>query len=258
MTSIALEIVSRGVVSHLADPTIEIQMMGMNGDQICCASIAISTSEASKPTLSIRSAQPIEPTRSHLFKARVVRVQRIAKIRRRAKSRKHIHHADLLASFGTSVNYTLHFRVERLDVVVRVRARGGNDLGHDDGRLRPLGHDVVDQLAETVVRVLPAVSVAVVSAGVQKDDVGLDAGVGDGVYCAGDLVDEPARVALVVLVRHGAALDGADVVDFGAGGGQRGEEKLTVTVAGGATDAILFIKRVRAILVFGWAGFVGL
>lgn len=78
VTSIALEIVTRGVVSHLADPTVEIQMMGMNGDQICCASIAISTSEASKPTLSSRSAQPVEPNSSHLLEARIIRVQRIA------------------------------------------------------------------------------------------------------------------------------------------------------------------------------------
>ena len=179
-------------------------------------------------------------------------MQRIAKIRRRAESREHIHHTDLLASFGTSVNNTLHLRVERLDAVVRVRARSEDDFGHDDGSLRPLGHDVIDQLAETAVYVLPAVRVAVVSAGVQKDDVGLDAGVGVGVDRAGDLVNKPAWVALVVLVGHGAALDSADVVDFGAGGGQGVEKKLTTTVARGAADAILLFKRVRVMLV--WDG----
>lgn len=184
-------------------------------------------------------------------------MQRIAEIRRRAESREHIHHADLLASFGTRVDDALHLRVERLDVRVRVRARGRDDLGHDDGRLWPLGHDVVDQLAEAVVRVLPAVSVAVVRAGVQQDDVGLDADVGNAVGCAGDLVDKPAWVALVVLVGHGAALHGADVVDFGAGGGQGGEEELAVAVAGGAADAILLFERVRVVLVLGWVGFVG-
>jgi hypothetical protein len=83
---------------------------------------------------------------------------------------------------------------------------------------------------------------------VQKDDVGLDPGVGDGVDCAGDLVDEPAWVALVVIVGHGAALDSADVVDFGAGGGQRGEKELTVAVARGAAEAILLFERVRVML----------
>lgn len=186
-------------------------------------------------------------------------MQRIAEIRRRAKSREHIHHADLLASVGTSVNDTLHLRVERLNVVVRVRARGRDDLGHDDGSLRPLGHDVIDQLAQAIVCILPAVSVAVVGAGVQQDDIGLDAGVGDTVDRAGDLVDDPAWVTLVVLVRHGAALHGADVVDFGAGGGQRGEKELTIAVTRGATDAILLFERVRidADVWMDWLRWVG-
>ena len=166
-------------------------------------------------------------------------MQRIAKIRRRANRREHVNDADLLPSLGTSIDNTLHLRVERLDVVVRVRARGGDNLRHDDCGLRPLGHDIVDQLAEAVMRVFPAVGVAVVGAGVQQDDVGRDAAVGDGVDRAGDLVDHSPWVAFVVFVRHGATLDGADVVDFGAGGGQRGEKKLAVAVARGAADAIL-------------------
>ena len=69
------------------------------------------------------------------------------------------------------------------------------------------------------MRVLPAVGVADVGAGVQQDNIWGDASVRDGVDGAGDLVDEPARVAFVVFVGHGAAFHGADVVDFGAGGG---------------------------------------
>jgi hypothetical protein len=178
-----------------------------------------SPSNHSKPPLSIRSTQPIEPNSSHLLKPRIIRVQRIAQICPRIERRKLIHYADFLASFGTSVDDTLHLRVETLDIRVRVRARRRDDLGHDDGGLRPLGHDVIDKLAEARVRVFPAVGVAVVGAGVQQDDVGRYAGVGDGVDCAGDLVDEPAGVAFVVFVGHGAAFHGADVVDFGAGGG---------------------------------------
>lgn len=64
-------------------------------------------------------------------------------------------------------------------------------------------------------------------------------------------------MALVVFVGHGAALHGADVVDFGAGGRQGGEKELAVAVAGGAANAILLFKRVRVVLVLGWMGFVG-
>lgn len=66
------------------------------------------------------------------------------------------------------------------------------------------------------MRRLPAVRVAVIGASVQEDCVGGSADVGDG---AGDLVDRPTGVAFVVFVREGAAAHGADVVDFGAGGG---------------------------------------
>ena len=207
-------------------------------------SLRKSPSDASKPSLSIRSAQPIEPHSSHLLEARIIRVQRIVKIRCRVESGEHVNDADFLASFGTSIDNTLHLRVERLDVRVRVRARGRDDLRHHDRSLRPLGHDVVDQLAEARVCVFPAVGVAVVGAGVQQDDVGRNAGVGNAVDRAGDLVDDPARVAFVVFVGHGAALHGADVVDFGAGGGQRGEQELAVAIAGGTADAIL---------LFGWS-----
>lgn len=69
------------------------------------------------------------------------------------------------------------------------------------------------------MRRLPAVRVAVVRAGVQQDCGGSSLDVGDG---AGDLVDCPTRVAFVVLVRECAAAHAADVVDFGAGGGEGG------------------------------------
>jgi hypothetical protein len=72
------------------------------------------------------------------------------------------------------------------------------------------------------VCVFPAVSSTIVSTSVQKDDIGLDASISNGVGRAGDLVNDPARVALVVFVGHGAAFHGADVVDFGAGGGEGG------------------------------------
>ena len=71
------------------------------------------------------------------------------------------------------------------------------------------------------MRRLPAVRVAVVGTGVQEDGVG---GSADVVDCAGDLVDRPAGVAFVVFVREGAAAHAADVVDFGAGGGEGGNE----------------------------------
>ena len=210
----------------------------------------------SKPPLPIRSAQSVEPHSSHLLEPRIVRVQRIVKIRRRVKRRKHVHDANLLPSFGTRVDNSLNLRVERLDIRLRVRVRARDDLRHHNRRLRPLGHDDIDQLAEARVRVFPAVGAAVVGAGMQQDDVGRDAGVGYIVGCAGDLVDHPARVAFIVFVGHGAALYGADVVDFGAGGGEGGEEELAVAVAGGAADAILFGAMVLVVLVsnglIGW------
>jgi hypothetical protein len=203
-----------------------------------------SLSDNSEPPFSIRSTQAIEPHRSHLLEPRIIRVKSIIKVRRRIKSRKHIHDTNPLPSTHPRINNTLHLRVERLDVRLRVRIRARDDLRNHNRRLRPLGHDNVDQLAEARVRVFPAVRAAVVGAGVQEHDVGLDARVGDAGGCAGDLVDHPARVAFVVFVGHGAALHGADVVDFGAGGGQRGEEELAVAVAGRAADAVLLVRAI--------------
>lgn len=87
--------------------------------------------------------------------------------------------------------------------------------------------------------VLPAISSAIVSAGVQKDDIGANASVGNAVCCAGDLIDHPARVTLIVLVCHGARLHRADIVGLGAGGAEGIEKKLTVAVGGRGTDAVL-------------------
>lgn len=149
---------------------------------------------------------------------------------------------------------TLHLRVKRLNIRLRVSVRAWNNLSNNHSSLRPLGHHIVDQTAQSGVSSLPAVSSTVVGAGVQQDDVGSDACAGNAVGRAGDLVDHPARVALVVLVGHRARLHRSDVVDFGAGRGQRGEEELAVAVAGGASDAILSQVRRRAVL-FEWLDF---
>jgi hypothetical protein len=117
---------------------------------------------------------------------------------------------------------TLHLRIEAPDVRLRVRVRARDNLRNNHRSLRPLRHNNIDQLAQPRVRVFPAVSSTIVSASVQKDNIGLDARVGDSVGRAGDLVNDPARMALVVFVRHGAALHSTDIVDFGAGGGEGG------------------------------------
>lgn len=91
------------------------------------------------------------------------------------------------------------------------------------------------------MRVFPAISATVVSTSVQQNDVRLDACVRNRSRGARNLVDDPAGVAFVVFVRHGAGFHGADVVDFGAGGGQRGEQELAVGVAGGGADAVLLV-----------------
>jgi hypothetical protein len=117
---------------------------------------------------------------------------------------------------------TLHLRIEAPDVRLRVRVRARDNLRNNHRSLRPLRHNNIDQLAQPRVRVFPAVSSTIVSASVQKDNIRLDARVGDSVGRAGDLVNDPARVALVVFVGHSAAFYGAHVVDFGASGGEGG------------------------------------
>ena len=196
-------------------------------------------SDGSEPPTSVRGTHSIEPHSSHLPETRIIRVKSIAKVRGRIESRKHVDDADLLPSISPRVNDTLHLRIERPDVRLRVGVRARDDFRNYDRCLRPLSHDHVDQLAEPRVRVFPAIRATVVGAGVQKHYVGLNAGVGNVVGCAGDLVNHPAWVTLVVFVGHGAALHGADVVDFGAGGGQRGEEEVAIAVARRASNAVL-------------------
>lgn len=132
--------------------------------------------------------------------------------------------------------HTLDFGVERRNITLRVGALARDDLRHQHRRTRPLGRHHIHQLAQPLVRRLPAVRVAVVRSGVQEDGAGSPAYVGD---CAGDLVDRPAWVAFVVFVRERAAAHAADVVYFGAGGCQAGEERGAVGVAGGRADAVL-------------------
>jgi hypothetical protein len=117
---------------------------------------------------------------------------------------------------------TLHFRVKTLNIRQRIRIRARNNLRNNNCSFRPLRHNNIDQLPQPGVCVFPAVSSTIVSTSVQKDDIGLDASISNGVGRARNLVDDPARVALVVVVGHGAAFHGADVVDFGARRGEGG------------------------------------
>ena len=112
--------------------------------------------------------------------------------------------------------HTLNPRIEKRNIALRISARARNNLRNQHRRPQPLGGHHVHQLAQALVRGLPAVRVAVVRPGVQEDGAGGPAYVR---HCAGDLVDRPARVAFVVFVRESAAAHAADVVDFGAGVG---------------------------------------
>lgn len=109
-----------------------------------------------------------------------------------------------------------------------------HDLGHKNRRIRQLGQNIVNQLAQPLRRlgirlrrVVPAVEV--VGREVDEHDVGLqrDGGLDD----AADLADDPARVALVLVVGHVAVAHGADHVDGFAGGDEPVAEFRAVAVA---------------------------
>lgn len=139
---------------------------------------------------------------------------------------------------------------------LRVGVLRRNDLRHHNGGLRPRSHNLVDEAAEPGVRRLPAVGVAVVGASVQEHDVGLDTSLRDGSDRVGDLVDGPAGVAFVVLVGHGAALHGSDIVDRCSRALEGREEELAVAVAGRAADSILRVAKSEPCAMEAFTGFV--
>lgn len=135
-----------------------------------------------------------------------------------------------------SEKLTLNLGIETLDIVISARTLARHNLRHHHRRPRPLSSHNVYQLPQAFVRRLPTVGVAIVGSGMQEDGVG---GSADAVDGTGDLVDRPAGVAFVVFVGQSAAAHAADVVYFGAGGGEGGEEGGAVGVAGGGADAVL-------------------